>query len=55
MTFGTGHVIQTALNSNNSFQIEAVDIVDGTNGDFGIGILHNSLDCITALANNASN
>lgn len=52
--FGFAHVIDRSLNGDNTLKIEAIDIVDTTDGDLCIGVLHNSLDCVTTLSNDST-
>lgn len=49
---GFAHVVDRALNRNDALEIETIDVVDTADGDFRIGVLHNSLDCVTALTDN---
>lgn len=46
---GLAHVVDRSLNCDDAFEIEAVDVVDTADGDLCIGVLHDSLDRITAL------
>lgn len=49
---GFAHVIDRTLNRDDALEIEAIDVVDTADGDFCIGVLHDSLDCVTALTDN---
>lgn len=51
---GLAHVFDRSLNSNDALKIKAIDIVDTADGDLGIGVLHNSLDRITAFPDNST-
>lgn len=44
------HVVDRSFNCDDAFEIEAIDVVDTADGDLCISVLHNSLDCVTALA-----
>lgn len=51
---GFAHIIDRALNCDDALEIEAIDIVDTANGDLSIGVLHNSLDRVTALTDDST-
>lgn len=46
---GFAHIINRALNCDDALEIEAIDVVDTADGDLCIGVLHDSLDRVTAL------
>lgn len=52
---GLAHVFDCALNRDYALQIEAVNVVDAADSDLRVGILHDSLDRVAALADNSSN
>jgi len=49
---GFAHVIDRTLDCDNALEIEAIDVVDTADGDLCIGVLHDSLDCVTTLTDN---
>jgi len=50
--FSFAHIVDWSLNCDDAFEIETIDVVDTTDGDLCIGVLHDSFDCVTALTNN---
>lgn len=46
---GFAHVVDRSFNRDDAFEIEAIDVVDTADGDFCIGVLHDSLDRVAAL------
>lgn len=52
---GLAHVLDCALNRDNTLQIEAVNVVDAADSDLRVSVLHDSLDRVSALADNSSN
>lgn len=53
--FGLTHVIDCALNCNDAFEVKTVNVVDTTNSDFRVGVLHDSFNCVAALSDNSTN
>lgn len=49
---GFAHIIDRALDRDDALEIETIDVVDTADRNFSIGVLHNSLDCVTALTDN---
>lgn len=52
---GLAHVLDGTLNRDNALEIEAVDVVDTADGNLRIGILHDSLDGVTAFSDYSTN
>lgn len=44
------HVVDRPLHGDYALQVKAVYVVDRADGDFGVGVLHDSLDRVAALA-----
>lgn len=51
---GFAHVVDRSFNRNDALKIEAIDIVDTADGDLRIGVLHDSLDSVTALTDDST-
>lgn len=49
------HIINGALNRDDSLKVKTVDIVDRTDGDLCVRVLHDALHCRSALADDPSN
>lgn len=52
---GLAHVLDGTLNCDNALEVEAVDVVDTADGNLRVGILHDSLDSVTAFSDNSTN
>lgn len=49
------HVLDRAFNRDNALEIEAVDVVDTADGDLRVGVLHDSLDSVSAFSDDSTN
>lgn len=52
---GLGHVLNGALDRDDTLEVEAVDVIDTGDGDLGVGVLHDPLDGVATLADNTAN
>jgi len=55
LILSTRHVLNQSLDGDDALQIEAVDVVDRTDGDLRIGVLHDPFNGIARLANDPTN
>lgn len=55
LIFGPRHIVNRSFHRNDTLQIEAIDVIDGANRDFGVRVLHDAFDGVAALANDATN
>ena len=51
---GFAHIVDRSLNCDDAFEIEAIDVVDTANSDLRIGVLHDSLDRVTAFTDDST-
>lgn len=54
LVLGPRHIVNGSFHGDDAFQVEAVDVVDGADSDFGVGVLHDAFNCVSTLANDAS-
>lgn len=55
LRFATRHIVDRTLDRDDALQIEAVDVVDGTDRNLRVGVLHNALNCVARFADDATN
>lgn len=53
--FGLAHVIDYTLNCDDAFEVKTVNVIDTTNSDFRVGVLHDSFNCVAAFSDNSTN
>lgn len=51
---GLAHVVDRALNRDDALQVETVNVVNAADGNLSIGVLHDSLNCVSTLADNST-